>query len=990
MQLEQCDGNNDGFEAFNLTLIAPQILGGLNPADYTLTYHFSQTNAQANVNPITNPTSYTNIINPQIIWARVTNNSNGQFTIVAFSLQVNSTPNLVTEVAFACDEDNDGFALFDLSIPVQQILAGNNATPNTISVTFYMTDNEAQNQLNSIGFTFQNTEPNQMIFVRIENFQTGCFIIAPFYLLVETCTICENPVTATVTNFTQTSASFTWTNTNPAMLWEVVILPSNSPNPNPNTQGTLVNQPNFTFSNLQCGTTYFFYVRTYCETNQTTSWSNPYTVQTLACTTPQGIIVNQMTVSDLINNVIINENCAGVSNFTSSNTVGIGYFNNNESSFPFSEGMILRSGIASNTSGTYTATNLSSVGSGLTDAQLQAISNTSGNTGTVTDVSFVKFDLTPTSNILSFNFLFASNEYGQFQCSFSDVFAFILTDLVTNQTQNLAVIPGTNQPVSVTNIRNNAHNNSCPSVNPQFFGSYNVNNPNSAINMIGQTVPMSAYANVIPNRNYSLKLVIGDYQDSSFDSAIFIEGGSLNTGNQCADSIQLVSFVDENNNGIKDENEINFVHGSFAYQENGNIETTLLTSPSGVAFIHPEPITNLYDLNYEIISDYQDYYATSSSYTDVSIEEGSGTTIYYFPITIENPYVDVAVSIVSLNQPVPGFTYNNKIVYTNNGITPASGTLTFTKDSMLTITNVSPTGTTPTATGFTYNYTSLAPNESRFINVSMLVPTIPTVALGNLVTNTATITSTEADVNLNNNSSTLTKTIVGSYDPNDKSEIHGGKISFYTFGADDYLYYTIRFENEGTANATFIRLEDNLDELLDETTIEMISASHSYVLERKNNDLVWKFDYIYLPPKMVNPSASQGYVHFKIKPKTGYQVGTIIPNFADIYFDTNPAIITNTVHTEFVTTLSTTDIAFANFGMYPNPANDFVMIQLSNTSETLSKIVIYDILGKVVSTKVNLSTSSLNYTISDLTNGVYFVDIITSNNQKVTKKLVKQ
>ena len=74
-------------------------------------------------------------------------------------------------------------------------------------------------------------------------------------------------------------------------------------------------------------------------------------------------------------------------------------------------------------------------------------------------------------------------EYGFYQCEFSDVFAFVLTDLSTGISSNLAVIPGTNTPVSVTTIRNSifndpsSPNNNCASINANFFDEYNVGNP---------------------------------------------------------------------------------------------------------------------------------------------------------------------------------------------------------------------------------------------------------------------------------------------------------------------------------------------------------------------------------------------------------------------------------------------------------------------------------------------------------------------------------
>ena len=75
-------------------------------------------------------------------------------------------------------------------------------------------------------------------------------------------------------------------------------------------------------------------------------------------------------------------------------------------------------------------------------------------------------------------------------------------------------------------------------------------------------MPMTAIASVIPNHTYSLKLSVGDYQDTSFDSSVFIEGGSLALGNQCRENIQIITFLDSNNNGIKDADEPNFLNGN--------------------------------------------------------------------------------------------------------------------------------------------------------------------------------------------------------------------------------------------------------------------------------------------------------------------------------------------------------------------------------------------------------------------------------------------
>ncbi|WP_201297695.1 choice-of-anchor L domain-containing protein, partial [Flavobacterium sp. 9AF] len=248
----------------------------------------------------------------------------------------------------------------------------------------------------------------------------------------------------------------------------------------------------------------------------------------------QSITVNTTTytVPQLVQDVLIDSPCALVSNFTSSNTCGIGYFQYTGSNFDFPAGMILRNGTVISTAGQYTGTDMSTTCSNVTDADLQYYSDLSGQTSSINDATYVQFDFTPLTDSFSFNFVFASNEYGTYQCDFADVFAFILTDLNTGIVTNLAVIPNTTTPVSVVNIRDMANNATCSSVNELLFDTYNVSLPatSTIMNMRGYTVPMTASATVIPNNNYRIKLAIGDYQDSAFDSAVFIEAGSFNVG----------------------------------------------------------------------------------------------------------------------------------------------------------------------------------------------------------------------------------------------------------------------------------------------------------------------------------------------------------------------------------------------------------------------------------------------------------------------------
>jgi uncharacterized repeat protein (TIGR01451 family) len=456
-----------------------------------------------------------------------------------------------------------------------------------------------------------------------------------------------------------------------------------------------------------------------------------------------------------------------------------------------------------------------------------------------------------------------------------------------------------------------------------------------------------------------------------------------------ADKIQLVAFVDQNSNGIKDSNESLYANGSFVYQQNNTGPMTNAYSPTGRYDLLDSNPTNTYDFSYQLQPEYVSYYSSgTTTYNDVAIPIGSGTNVLYFPITLTQTYNDLTISIVPMSPPRPGLTYINRIVYRNIGLTAANGNITFTKPTPVAITNVSQSGAVITAAGYTYAFTNLLPNETRFFNVTMSVPFSPTVVLNDVLTASVTITAPANDINLTNNTSNSSQIVVNSFDPNDKMEAHGDEIPFNQFAQTDYLYYTIRFQNNGTANAINVRIQDVLDAKLDETSIRMISASNNYTMNRISNTLSWNFRNIQLVPSSVSQDLSRGYIYFKIRMKPGFVAGDLVSNNAAIFFDSNPAIVTNTFDTKFVTLLSTVDNALGNFIMYPNPASDIVTFSMENTIETIQSLSITDVLGKTVMTINDNSSNEINVDVSNLSKGVYLVEITTESNLKATKKLV--
>ncbi len=268
----------------------------------------------------------------------------------------------------------------------------------------------------------------------------------------------------------------------------------------------------------------------------------------------QTITVDDTSYSETqLANLLLNGSCVDPTNASYSDALSVAQFDGNGSTFPLTEGIIIRTGIAKHTEGIYTGLNMSSQVNSNSDPDLQTISNSTGQTDPVSDTAFLQFNFVPISSDFSFNFVFASNEYGQWQCGFSDVFAFLLTDS-SGTTTNLAIIPGTTDPITVSTIRDNTYNSGCTSENASLFSTYNVDTPaSSTLNMRGHTSVLNASSTLTPGETYTIRLAIADYKNSTFDSAVFIDTGSFTTEidlgentTMCAgNSIDLTTGLDE-------------------------------------------------------------------------------------------------------------------------------------------------------------------------------------------------------------------------------------------------------------------------------------------------------------------------------------------------------------------------------------------------------------------------------------------------------------
>lgn len=172
------------------------------------------------------------------------------------------------------------------------------------------------------------------------------------------------------------------------------------------------------------------------------------------------------------------------------------------------------------------------------------------------------------------------------------------------------------------------------------------------------------------------------------------------------------------------------------------------------------------------------------------------------------------------------------------------------------------------------------------------------------------------------------------YDPNDKQTFPNRTDEYprnYTLFKED-LEYLIRFQNVGNDTAFTVTIRDTLDPNLDWKTFKPLQGSHRFSSNLAANGAVsFTFSQILLPPSATNEPLSHGYVRYRIASKKGLSEETDINNTAHIYFDFNPAIVTNTTSNLMVSKLPRKG-GNATIGqlvkVYPNPFAQYFMLEL--------------------------------------------------------------
>ncbi|MEI8203652.1 MAG: choice-of-anchor L domain-containing protein [Bacteroidota bacterium] len=240
--------------------------------------------------------------------------------------------------------------------------------------------------------------------------------------------------------------------------------------------------------------------------------------------TTNQMIQNFVGTGVTVSNITYTGGAASRGSFSNGNTTNLG----------LTSGILLCTGAAStipNPASFFMSTNLGLPG----DANLNSINN-----GCLTyDASILEFDFIPTADTVEFKYVFGSEEYPNYICSqYNDVFAFFVNGPnpsggnYTNY--NIALIPGTNIPVSVNSVNSGtpggSYNSSgCLSL---AYSNYFVNNAalnGTTIAFGGFTKPLKAKCHVTPCQTYHLKIAVADGYNGLYDSGVFLEANSFST-----------------------------------------------------------------------------------------------------------------------------------------------------------------------------------------------------------------------------------------------------------------------------------------------------------------------------------------------------------------------------------------------------------------------------------------------------------------------------
>lgn len=238
-----------------------------------------------------------------------------------------------------------------------------------------------------------------------------------------------------------------------------------------------------------------------------------------------------------------------------------------------------------------------------------------------------------------------------------------------------------------------------------------------------------------------------------------------------------------------------------------------------------------------------------------------------------------------------------------------------------------------------------------------------------------------------------------SYDPNDKSAQPVGYDSTHHY-INQYIGidYKVRFQNTGTDTAFDVVILDTISPYLNIGSLRMGTSSHAYTWTIINDNVLKVMFYdIKLPDSLVNEPLSHGFFRYRIEQMPNNPIGTIINNFAAIYFDFNPPIITNTTWHTVGEDFEEIDVAIdkifvdnIDVDVYPNPFIYATTIEVKEAQYQHLELSVFDLGGRAVPIEVDYDNNKLQLHRGNLQTGIYIYHLKGDGKPIVTGKITVQ
>lgn len=183
-----------------------------------------------------------------------------------------------------------------------------------------------------------------------------------------------------------------------------------------------------------------------------------------------------------------------------------------------------------------------------------------------------------------------------------------------------------------------------------------------------------------------------------------------------------------------------------------------------------------------------------------------------------------------------------------------------------------------------------------------------------------------------------------------------------------------------------------MSDQLDLKSFKPLDASHSYHVAINGREIRFVFPQIFLPDSTTNESQSHGYIRYRIKPVSELNPGDKIENTAAIYFDQNPAILTNTTLHTILEADAVKDIYSSQFTILPNPIRkgDLINIEFGDdlAKDKLNIILLND-LGQEISSNIKDANSKfVSIPTSNLDKTGLHIVMIRTNTINIVKKIL--